>query len=161
VSAIRRIIPDCGISSDVIAGFCGETEEQHRETLSMMEAVQYDMSYMFYYSERPGTLAARKYPDDIPLEVKKRRLQEIIDLQNYHSLLRNRADIGKEHIVLVEKPSRRSELELCGRNDQNKMVVFPAENYRAGQYVKVLVEEATAATLKGKAIALVHDYNPN
>lgn len=161
VAAIRRIIPDCGISSDVIAGFCGETEEQHRETLSMMEAVQYDMSYMFYYSERPGTLAARKYPDDIPLEIKKRRLQEIIDLQNYHSLLRNRADIGKEHIVLVEKPSRRSELELCGRNDQNKMVVFPAENYRAGQYVKVLVEEATAATLKGKAIALVHDYNPN
>jgi tRNA-2-methylthio-N6-dimethylallyladenosine synthase len=152
VSAIRRIIPDCGLSTDVIAGFCGETEADHQDTLSLMELVQYDMSYMFYYSERPGTLAARKYADDVPLETKKRRLQEIIDLQNQHSLARNLADIGKVHIVLVEKPSKRNEAELCGRNDQNKMVVFPAENYKPGDYVKVLVEHATAATLIGKAI---------
>lgn len=155
VSAIRRIIPDCGISSDVIAGFCGETEEEHRDTITLMEAVQYDMSYMFYYSERPGTLAARKYPDDVPLETKKMRLQEIIDLQNKHSLLRNQADIGKNHIVLVEKPSKRNDAELCGRNDQNKMVVFPAEQYQAGDYVEVLVEQATGATLIGKAIRKV------
>ena len=152
VSAIRSIIPDCGISSDVIAGFCGETDTDHQDTLSLMELVQYDMSYMFYYSERPGTLAARKYADDVPLETKKMRLQQIIDLQNQHSLSRNLADIGKIHTVLVEKPSKRNEAELCGRNDQNKMVVFPAENFKPGEYVQVLVEHATAATLIGKAI---------
>lgn len=156
VSAIRRIIPDCGISSDVIAGFCGETDEEHRDTITLMEAVQYDMSYMFYYSERPGTLAARKYADDVPLETKKMRLQEIIDLQNKHSLLRNQADIGKKHIVLVEKPSKRNDAELCGRNDQNKMVVFPAEQFQAGDYVEVLVEHVTGATLIGKAIRKVN-----
>jgi tRNA-2-methylthio-N6-dimethylallyladenosine synthase len=156
VSAIRSIIPDCGISSDVIAGFCGETDEDHRDTITLMEHVKYDMSYMFYYSERPGTLAARKFEDDVPLETKKFRLQEIIDLQNKHSLERNLADIGKDHIVLVEKPSKRNEAELCGRNDQNKMVVFPAENYRPGDYVKVRVEQATGATLIGKAIEKVN-----
>jgi len=155
VDAIRRIIPDCGLSSDVIAGFCGETDEDHRDTVSLMEAVQFDMSYMFYYSERPGTLAARKYEDDVPLETKKMRLQEIIDTQNRHSLERNLADVGKAHIVLVEKPSKRNIAEYCGRNDQNKMVVFPAENYKPGDYVKVLVEQASAATLIGKVIEKV------
>ena len=155
VDAIRRIIPDCGLSSDVIAGFCGETDEDHRDTVSLMEAVQFDMSYMFYYSERPGTLAARKYEDDVPLETKKMRLQEIIDTQNRHSLERNLADVGKAHIVLIEKPSKRNIAEYCGRNDQNKMVVFPAENYKPGDYVKVLVEQASAATLIGKVIEKV------
>lgn len=155
VDAIRRIIPDCGISSDVIAGFCGETDEEHDDTVSLMEKVRFDMSYMFYYSERPGTLAARKFEDDVPLETKKMRLQEIIDTQNRHSLEKNLADIGKEHIVLVEKPSKRNEAEYCGRNDQNKMVVFPVENYKPGDYVKVLVEHASTATLIGKVIEKV------
>ncbi len=155
VAAIRRIIPGCGISSDVIAGFCGETNEEHNETVSLMEQVKFDMSYMFYYSERPGTLAARKFEDDVPLETKKMRLQEIIDAQNRHSLEKNLADIGKEHIVLVEKPSKRNEAEYCGRNDQNKMVVFPIENYKPGDYVKVLVEHASTATLIGKVIEKV------
>lgn len=152
VRTIRRIIPNCGISSDVIAGFCGETDEEHNETVSLMELVKFDMSYMFYYSERPGTLAARKFEDDVPLETKKMRLQEIIDTQNRHSLERNLADIGKEHIVLIEKPSKRNVAEYCGRNDQNKMVVFPVENYKPGDYVKVLVESASTATLIGKVI---------
>lgn len=156
VEAIKRIIPGCGISSDVIAGFCGETDEEHNETVSLMELVKFDMSYMFYYSERPGTLAARKFEDDVPLETKKMRLQEIIDTQNRHSLEKNLADIGKEHIVLVEKPSKRNEAEYCGRNDQNKMVVFPVENYKPGDYVKVLVEHASTATLIGKVIEKVN-----
>lgn len=155
IDAIRRIIPDCGISSDVIAGFCGETDEEHNDTITLMEKVKFDMSYMFYYSERPGTLAARKLQDDVPLETKKMRLQEIIDNQNRHSLERNLADVGKEHIVLIEKPSKRNEAEYCGRNDQNKMVVFPIENYRPGDYVKVLVESASTATLIGKIIEKV------
>lgn len=155
VDAIRRIIPNCGISSDVIAGFCGETDEEHKDTVSLMELVKFDMSYMFYYSERPGTLAARKLQDDVPLETKKMRLQEIIDAQNRHSLERNLADVGKEHIVLIEKPSKRNIEEYCGRNDQNKMVVFPIENYKPGDYVKVLVESASTATLIGKIIEKV------
>lgn len=156
VEAIKRIIPDCGISSDMIAGFCGETEEEHQDTLSLMEAVQYDMSYMFYYSVRPGTLAARKYEDDVTLADKKRRLQEIIDLQNKHSLEKNQADIGKEHIVLVEKPSKRDINEYCGRNDQNKMIVFPKEDSRPGDYVRVLVEDVTKATLMGRIVGKVN-----
>ncbi|MCO5234114.1 MAG: tRNA (N6-isopentenyl adenosine(37)-C2)-methylthiotransferase MiaB [Chitinophagales bacterium] len=156
VEAIKRILPDCGISSDMIAGFCGETDEEHNETLSLMDKVKFDMSYMFYYSERPGTLAARKYTDDVPLEVKKARLQEIINLQSQHSLENNQSDIGKEHIVLVEKRSKRNEAEYCGRNDQNKMIVFPMENYKPGDYVKVLVEQVTAATLIGKVIEKIN-----
>lgn len=155
IAAIKRIIPDCGISSDMIAGFCGETEEEHQDTLSLMEEVKFDMSYMFYYSERPGTLAARKYEDDVPLEVKKRRLQEIIDAKNRHALERNQADIGKEHIVLVERPSKRDVNEYCGRNDQNKTVVFPKEDCQIGDYVKVVVEEVTTATLIGKIVEKV------
>lgn len=150
IEAINRILPNCGLSSDVITGFCGETEEEHQDTLSLMEQVKFDLSYMFYYSERPGTLAARKFEDDVPLEDKKRRLQEVIDLQHRHSLERNLADIGKEYIVLIEKPSKRNETEYCGRTDQNKMVVFPIENYRPGDYVKVVIEQVSKATLIGK-----------
>jgi tRNA-2-methylthio-N6-dimethylallyladenosine synthase len=152
VAAIKRIIPDCGISTDVIAGFCGETEEEHRDTLSLMQDVQYDMAYMFFYSERPGTLAARKYPDDVSLDDKKRRLQEIIALQTKHSLASNQRDVGKVFRVLVEKTAKRSEDQLCGRTDQNKMVVFPREEYQAGQYVDVLIDECTSATLKGRVV---------
>lgn len=152
VDAIKRIIPDCGISSDIIAGFCGETEEEHQDTLSMIDYVQYDLSYMFYYSERPGTLAARKYKDDVPLEIKKRRLNEIMALQNKHSLQNNLKDIGKTFKVLIEKVSKKNNNEWCGRNSQNKMIVFPKENYKIGQYVNVLVEKATKGTLIGKVV---------
>lgn len=149
IDAIRRIVPDCGLSTDVITGFCSETEEEHQDTLSLMEMVQYDMAYMFFYSERPGTLAARKYADDIPHEVKIRRLNEIIQLQTKHSAARNQADIGKTFRILVEKRSKRSEKDMCGRNDQNKMVVFPAENIKSGDYVNVKITSATSATLIG------------
>jgi len=152
VEAIKRIIPDCGISTDIITGFCSETEEEHKDTLSIMEAVQYDLAYMFFYSERPGTLAERKYEDDIPLEIKKRRLREVIDLQSKHSLASNQKDIGTVAEVLVEKTSKRSVEDMCGRNDQNKMVIFPKEKATIGKYVKVKIESCTQATLKGKIV---------
>lgn len=153
IHAIREIIgEDCGISSDMIAGFCSETEEEHQDTLSLMNEVRYDFSYMFFYSERPGTLAAKKYPDDIPLEVKKRRLQEIIDKQQKHSLERNKRDIGNIHQVLIEGHSKRSVDYLQGRNSANKVVIFPKKNFKKGQYVDVLVEDCTAATLFGKTL---------
>ncbi len=153
VGAIRRIVgEDCGISSDFIAGFCSETEEEHQETLSLMNAVSFDLAYMFFYSERPGTLAARKLPDDVPLEVKKRRLQEIIDNQSVHSLARNQQAIGKMHRVLVEGVSKRSEEHLYGRNDQNKVVIFPRKQFQKGQYVDVLVDRCTGGTLLGDEV---------
>ncbi|WP_051204022.1 tRNA (N6-isopentenyl adenosine(37)-C2)-methylthiotransferase MiaB [Hugenholtzia roseola] len=155
VRAIRRIIgQDCGISSDVITGFCTETEEDHRETLSLMEWVEYDYSYMFFYSERPGTLAAKKYLDDVPEEIKKKRLQEVIDLQNKLSLARNRAMVGKTYKVLIEGVSKRSQEHLHGRTSSNKVVIFPKENYQKGQYVEVQIEDCTSATLFGKVVAL-------
>jgi tRNA-2-methylthio-N6-dimethylallyladenosine synthase len=150
IDAIRRIVPDCGLSTDVIAGFCSETEAEHQETLSLMEQVKFDMSYMFFYSERPGTLAARKYADDVPEEVKKRRLSEIIALQLTHSAENYQRDIGKTFKVLVEKPSKRSSDDMCGRTDQNKMVVFPGQNSKPGDYVFVTIHEATSATLIGQ-----------
>ena len=153
VKAIRRILGvECGISSDMIAGFCTETEEEHQDTLSLMDFVQYDYSYMFFYSERPGTLAARKFIDDIPLAVKKRRLQEIIDKQRELSLLRNQQDIGKIHRVLVEGFSKKSQEDLQGRNDQNKVVVFPKGNFRKGDYVDVLVSSCSVGTLFGEPL---------
>lgn len=152
VEAIRRILPDCGISSDVIVGFCGETEEEHQDTLSMMEYVRYDYSYMFFYSERPGTLAARKYKDDVPEETKKRRLNEIVELQTRLSLENNLKDVGKTFKVLIEKDSRKSEEEWCGRNSQNKMIVFPKGKGKPGEYVNVLVESANKATLRGRIV---------
>lgn len=153
VDAIRRILgEDCGISSDMIAGFCTETKAEHQDTLSLMDYVQYDFSYMFYYSERPGTLAERKYTDDIPLETKKRRLREIIDRQQAISLARNRRDLGKTFKVLVEGFSKRSDDDLQGRNSANKVIVFPKKHYQKGDYVLVKVHNCTAATLLGTAV---------
>jgi tRNA-2-methylthio-N6-dimethylallyladenosine synthase len=155
IAAIRRYVPDCAISTDIITGFCGETEEQHKETLSLMRLVEYDMAYMFAYSERPNTLAQRKYKDDIPEDVKKRRLTEIINLQNKHALKHNEACVAKRYVILLEKKSKRSDEHLCGRTDQNKMVVIPAEQYQAGQYVEVEVESCSSATLIGKGIRAI------
>lgn len=152
IDAIKRILPNCAISADIIAGFCSETEEEHRETLSMMEYVKYHFSYMFKYSERPNTLAQRKYKDDIPEETKQRRLAEIIDLQQVHSHEQLKKDLGKTYEVLVEGVSKKSDKELYGRNTHNSVIVFPRENYKIGDYVMVKVESCTSATLKGKAI---------
>ncbi|MFZ2898205.1 MAG: tRNA (N6-isopentenyl adenosine(37)-C2)-methylthiotransferase MiaB [Saprospiraceae bacterium] len=150
VRAIYRIMPDCAISSDIITGFCSETEEEHQDTLSMIEFANYSMSYMFAYSERPGTPAAKKYKDDVPEEVKKRRLDEVIRLQTQTSHYHNKADIGKTFEVLIEGDSKRSGQEFKGRNSQNKMIVFPkAPGLKPGDYVMVRVTEATSATLKG------------
>ena len=154
VDAIKRIIPDCGISMDIISGFCTETEEEHQDTLSLMDYVKYDFGFMFNYSERPNTQAQRKLEDNIPDNVKKRRLKEIIDLQMQHSYFRNQEHVGKVHKILVEGVSKKSDKELFGRNTQNTVVVFPKENFEAGQYVNVEVHECTSATLKGKAIGL-------
>lgn len=147
VDRIREIMPDCAITTDVIAGFCSETEEDHKQTLNLFETVGFDAAYMFYYSERPGTLAARKYPDDVDIATKTRRLEEIIALQNRLSLESNVRDKGKEFIVLVEGPSKRSPEELCGRNQQNKMCVWPDSCHRPGDFVRVKVRDCTQATL--------------
>lgn len=152
VKAIRKIIPECAISADIITGFCGETEEQHQETLSIMEEVKYHFSYMFKYSERPNTLAQRKFEDDIPEEVKQRRLEEVIAKQQEHSWENNKKDLGKIKEVLVEGVSKKSVEELYGRTSQNTVVVFPKENYKAGDFVKVLIQDCTTATLKGVAV---------
>jgi len=152
IEAIRRIIPGCGISTDTISGFCSETEEEHQETLSLMEWVGYEFAYMFIYSERPGTLAARQYKDDVPDEIKSRRLQEIIQMQAKLSLQSNLKDIGKVHKVLAESISKRSKEHLSGRNDQNKVVIFPKENFKPGDYVDVLVTDCTSATLLGNPL---------
>jgi tRNA-2-methylthio-N6-dimethylallyladenosine synthase len=153
IDAIRRIIPGCAISSDIIAGFCTETEEEHQETLSMMDYVGYDFAFTFSYSERPGTLAARKYADDIPEEVKKRRLAEILLRQQQSSLYRLQQFVGKTMRILVEGTSKKSDKDLCGRNDQNAMVVFPAtEGVSAGQYVTVYIDRCTSATLLGTVV---------
>ncbi|GAB3734697.1 tRNA (N6-isopentenyl adenosine(37)-C2)-methylthiotransferase MiaB [Spirosoma lituiforme] len=153
IDRIREILgEDCGISTDVISGFCSETEEEHQESLSLMDYVRYDYAYMFAYSERPGTLAAKKYADDIPEDVKKRRLNEIIARQLGHSAERNQRHINQVQRVLIEGPSKRSDEFLCGRNDQNKMVVFPKGDHQKGQYVNVLVTECTSATLRGEVV---------
>ncbi len=149
---IREVIPDCGISTDVITGFCTETEEEHQDTLSLFDYGKFDFAFMYKYSERSGTLAARRYKDDIPEEVKGRRLSEIIDLQHKNSIIKNNSEIGTTHIVLIEGTSKKSELDAKGRNDQNKIVIFPIENYKKGQYVKVLIERATITSLIGKII---------
>jgi tRNA-2-methylthio-N6-dimethylallyladenosine synthase len=153
IDRIRAILgEECGISHDLIAGFCSETEEEHRDTLTLMDYVRFDYGYMFAYSERPGTPAAKKLADDIPEEVKKRRLNEIIALQQQHSLERNQQAIGKIHRVLVEGESKRSAEQLQGRNDQNKVVVFDRHHFRKGDYVNVRVTSCTAATLIGEAV---------
>ncbi|GGD53917.1 tRNA (N6-isopentenyl adenosine(37)-C2)-methylthiotransferase MiaB [Muriicola marianensis] len=157
IDDIRRIIPDCGISQDMIAGFPGETEEDHRETLSLMEYVKYDFGFMFAYSERPGTLAARKLEDDIPEEVKKRRLQEIIALQQKHSLYRTSQHLGKTEEVLIEGPSKKSDQHWMGRTSSNTVVVFPKEDYKVGQFVMVRIDDCTSATLLGEAVGLAEN----
>ena len=147
VAKIREVLPDCGLTTDVIAGFCGETEQDHRDTLSLFEEVCFDSAFMFYYSERPGTLAARKYADDVDIETKTRRLNEIIALQGRCSLRSYTADIGKTFRVLVEGPSKKSPDELCGRASNNKMCVFPDRKHKAGDYVDVRVLSCSSATL--------------
>ncbi|MFD2725332.1 tRNA (N6-isopentenyl adenosine(37)-C2)-methylthiotransferase MiaB [Hyunsoonleella rubra] len=152
IDNIKRLIPDCAISQDMIAGFPTETEEDHQDTLSLMEYVKYDFGFMFAYSERPGTLAERKMEDDIPEDVKKRRLNEIIALQQKHSLLHTQAHVGKVEEVLVEKPSKRSDSHWSARNTQNTVVVFPKENYKVGDFVNVKITDCTSATLIGEAV---------
>jgi tRNA-2-methylthio-N6-dimethylallyladenosine synthase len=150
---IRQVLgDDCGLSSDMITGFCSETEEEHQDTLSLMDEVKYDFAYMYYYSERPGTLAEKKYADDITLDVKKRRLDEIIRKQRAQSLVRNQMDIGKVHRVLIEGFSKRSDNDLQGRNSANKVIVFPKEHYQKGEYVNVLVSDCSGGTLIGKVV---------
>ena len=152
VKKIREVLPGCGITTDVIAGFCSETEEDHQQTLELFRKVGFDYAYMFYYSERPGTLAARHYPDDVPLDVKTRRLNEIIALQNELSLKSNQNDVGKTFRVLVEGPSKKNPEELCGRSGSNKMCVFPGRGHKAGDYVDVKVLSCTSATLIGEIV---------
>ncbi len=151
VDRIRELIPDCGISTDMIAGFCSETDEDHQESLSLMEYCKYDLAYLYYYSERPGTLAARRFEDDVTLDIKKQRLQDLVDLYRAHSLISMKKDVGKTFKVLVEGFSKKSDQDLHGRNEQNKVIVFPKENYKKGDYVLVEVTHCTAGTLLGKA----------
>jgi tRNA-2-methylthio-N6-dimethylallyladenosine synthase len=154
VDRIRELVPECSITSDLIAGFCSETEEEHQDTLSAMQYSNFDFSYMYYYSERPGTLAERKYEDDVPEDVKKRRLDEIIQVQNKLSKASNLKDLGKVFKVLIEGESKKNTNDWKGRNSQNKVLVFPKGNfgYKAGEYVNVLVESATQGTLLGKIV---------
>ena len=153
IESIKRMIPNCAISTDVITGFCGETEAEHQETLSLMDLVEYDFAYMFKYSERPKTLAERRFEDDIPEEVKGRRLNEIIDKQLAHSLKSNQKQIGTIQKVLIEGFSKRSEEHLCGRTGRNSMVVFPKGTYQKAQYVMVRIDSCTSATLMGEVVS--------
>ena len=152
IDKIKEVMPDCAISADIIAGFCSETEEEHKETLSLMEYVMYDFAYMFKYSERPNTKAAKKFKDDVSEEDKSRRLAEIVALQRDHSYAANKSYVGRTFEVLVEKISKKSDQELAGRTSQNTVVVFPKENYKVGDYVMVKVDDCTGGTLLGKAV---------
>ncbi len=154
VKRIRAIMPDCGISTDIITGFCSETEEEHQDTLSLMDLCRFDMAYMYSYSERPGTLAAKRYEDDVAEDVKKRRLTEIIDLQHSHQRVSYQADLGKTFEVMIEGNSKRSENDWSGRSTQNKVVVFPKNDQplKKGDYVNVKISSATSATLIGEMV---------
>ncbi|MFT3679295.1 MAG: tRNA (N6-isopentenyl adenosine(37)-C2)-methylthiotransferase MiaB [Ferruginibacter sp.] len=152
VNRIKEIIPDCGLSTDIIAGFCTETEEDHTATMSLIDYCRFDLAYMYFYSERPGTLAARRFEDDVPEPVKKRRLQEIIDMHRIHSAESMQKDVGKTFNVLIEGTSKKNENELFGRNDQNKVIVFPKLDYKKGDYVNVIVKSCTPGTLIGEAV---------
>jgi tRNA-2-methylthio-N6-dimethylallyladenosine synthase len=153
IAAIKRIIPDCAISTDIITGFCGETEEEHAETLSLMDSVQYDFAYMFKYSERPKTLAERRFTDDVPENVKGKRLDQIIEKQLASSLASNKRQIGTIQKVLIEGKSKRSDEHLCGRTGRNSMVIFPKLDCEKGQYVMVRIDECTSATLMGEIVS--------
>jgi len=152
IKSIKEIVPDMGLSTDIITGFCSETDEDQNDTMTLMEQVGYDFAYMFYYSERPGTPAAKAFEDDVTLEVKKKRLSEVIALQNRLSYESNQRDIGKTFRVLIEGTSKKSENDLFGRNSQNKVLVFPKDIHQPGEYVNVLVERATSATLLGRIV---------
>lgn len=153
IQKVKTILgQDCGISSDMIVGFCSETEDEHQDTLTLMDIVQYDFAYMFYYSERPGTLAEKKYTDDVDLDTKTRRLDEIIKKQRAYSLISNQRDVGRVFKILVEGFSKRSENHLQGRTSTNKVIVFPKANHKKGDYVEVLVESCTGGTLLGKIV---------
>lgn len=156
IASIRKYMPDCAISSDIIAGFCGEKEEEHQETLSLMDLVRYDMNYMFFYSERPGTLAAKRYADDVPEDVKKRRLTEIVDRQNMHALERNKVLIGTKQVILLEYTSRRSESQLVGRSDGNKKTVVEKGDFQIGDYIEVEITDCSSVTLQGKFIRKIN-----
>ena len=152
VAAIRRIIPDCGLSTDIFAGYCGETEEDHQLSLSLMRECAYDSAFMFKYSERPGTYASKNLPDDVPEETKIRRLNELIALQNELSLMANQRCIGQEYYILIEGVSKRSREQLFGRTEQNKVVIFDRADHRVGETIRVRITEATSATLKGEVV---------
>ena len=152
IDNVRKIIPNCAISQDMITGFCGETEEDHQDTLSLMEYVKYDFGFMFAYSERPGTLAAKKFEDDVPLETKKRRLSEIINLQQKHGLYRMEQFVDQTVEVLIEGNSKKSDEHWMGRNTQNAVVVFPKTGQKIGDFVQVKVTGCTSATLIGEAV---------
>lgn len=152
IAAIKKIIPGCGLSTDIMCGFHDETEEDHKKTLSLMEEVVFDSAFMFKYSERPGTFASSKLEDNVPEDVKKRRLQEIIDLQREHSELSNKKDIGKEVEVLIEGYSKKSRNQFFGRTSESKVVVFDKKGHKIGQTVKVKIKEYTSATLIGESL---------
>lgn len=152
INAIKRIVPNCGISTDIISGFCGETEEEHQDTISLMKEVKYDLAYMYKYSERPKTLAERKFEDDVPEEVKQRRLEEIIELQMEHAYEINKQQLGKIEEVLVEKVSRRSEDQMVGRTDRNHKVIFDRKDKKIGEYVMVKITDCTRASLIGEIV---------
>jgi tRNA-2-methylthio-N6-dimethylallyladenosine synthase len=152
LEAIRRIIPDCGISTDIITGFCSESEEEHQDTMDLMKWAEYDFSYMFAYSERPKTLAERKYKDDIPEETKRRRLKEIVDLQKALSAAKTRSAVGKVFEVLIEGTSKKSDLQWMGRNSQNTVMVFDKHDFLPGDYVRVKAVDCTATTLIGEVV---------
>jgi tRNA-2-methylthio-N6-dimethylallyladenosine synthase len=152
IDNIKRIIPECSISQDIIAGFPTETEQDHQDTLSLMDYVKYNFGFMFTYSERPGTMAGRKMEDDVPEETKKRRLNDIVQLQRQHSELRTRQHLNKTVEILIEKPSKKSDLDWSGRTSDNTVAVFPKEQYKVGDFVNVHITDCTSATLIGKAI---------
>jgi len=154
IESIRRLVPNCGISTDIITGFCGETEEEHQDTLTLMDYVEFDFAYMYKYSERPKTLAERKFTDDITEEIKGRRLAEIVEKQRAHALIRNQQQLGKIDKVLIEGYSKKSQDHMCGRNGRNAMIVFPKGNFEKGQYVMVKINDCTSATLLGEVIEI-------
>ena len=152
INSIRQIIPDCGISTDIITGFCNETDKEHQDTLSLLKWAEFDNAYMFFYSERPKTLAERKFEDDVPLAIKKQRLNDVIEAQRINSLLNNNKSVGKTYKVLIEGYSKKSKEMFCGRTTRNAMVVFPKENFKPGEYVNVKIEDCTVGTLIGKVV---------
>jgi len=160
---MREIIPGVTLSTDIITGFCGETEEEHQDTLSLIDTVKFEMAYLFAYSERERTLAHRKFEDDVPQEIKQRRLQEIIDIQRAGAFMRNQGDIGRKHLVLVESESKRSPDKLSGRTDSSKVVIFDRKQFKPGDYVEVLITDATSATLFGEGLRVssIREFEPD